>query len=194
VAPGRVARRRPQSAPADGSSEVRAALDALRLIVQALRLGARDGERRSGLSSAQLFALQQVAAHPGASINDVAALTFTHQSSVSVVIERLVAQRFVARVAASHDRRRRHLELTAAGRRALQRAPAAVQEKLVAAIAELPETERRALARALAMVARVVAPAGAAAHVPMLFEETVHDGAASRAANQSVVRKNGRRG
>src|SRR5438874_207975 len=105
------------------SSEVRAALDAFRRIVRALRVGARDVERRAGLSSAQLFALQQIAEHPGASINDVAALTFTHQSSVSVVIQRLVAGRLVAKVAASHDRRRQHLELTAAGRRGLRRSP-----------------------------------------------------------------------
>src|SRR5437762_2112069 len=102
------------------SSEVRTALDAFRRIVQALRVGARAGERRAGPSSAQLFALQQIAEHPGASINDVAALTFTHQSSVSVVIQRLVAQRLVAKVAASHDRRQLNLEITAAGRRVLQ--------------------------------------------------------------------------
>jgi DNA-binding MarR family transcriptional regulator len=161
------------AASANGSSEVRSALDALRLIVQALRAGARAGQRRAGLSSAQLFALQQIADHPGASINDVAALTFTHQSSVSVVIERLVAQRLVVRVAASDDRRRRQLELTAAGRLALRRAPVAVQEKLVTAIAALPEADRRALARTLGQVARVLAPKGATTGAPMLFEETV---------------------
>ena len=68
---------------------MRAALDAFRHIVQALRVG-RAGEDAGGLGSAQLFALQQIAEHPDASINDVAALTFTHQSSVSVVIQRLV--------------------------------------------------------------------------------------------------------
>ena len=91
------------------STEVRAALDAVRRIVQALRVAGRDGERRTGLSSAQLFALQQIAEHPSVSINDLAALTFTHQSSVSVVIQRLVRQRLVAKVPASDDRRRQRL-------------------------------------------------------------------------------------
>jgi DNA-binding MarR family transcriptional regulator len=138
--------------------------------VQALRAGARDGERRAGLSSAQLFALQQIAEHPGASINDVAALTFTHQSSVSVVIQRLVAQRLVAKGAPSHDRRRQHLELTAAGRRVLRSAPAVVQERLIAAISALRAADRRALARSLAVVARLVDPKGDT-HPPMLFED-----------------------
>src|SRR3954449_12172633 len=66
--------------------DVREALDALRHIVQGLRVG-RAGGHRGGLSSAQLFALQQIGEHPDASVNDIAALTFTHQSSVSVVIQ-----------------------------------------------------------------------------------------------------------
>ena len=169
------------------SSEVRAALDAFRRIVQALRVGARDGERGTGLSSAQLFALQQIAEHPGASINDVAALTFTHQSSVSVVIQRLVAQRLVAKVAASHDRRIQHLELAAAGRRVLRRVPVVVQERLIAAIAALPAVERRRFARTLGDVARLVTPKGAAQHPPMLFEDAIRP--AGRKANRSRRRR-----
>jgi DNA-binding MarR family transcriptional regulator len=150
---------------------VRAALDALRRIVQALRAGALDGERSAGPSSAQLFALQQIAEHPGASINDVAALTFTHQSSVSVVIQRLVARRLVVKVVPSHDRRRQHLELTAAGRRVLRKAPAAVQERLIAAISALPRSVRATLARALGDVAGAVTPKGVPPFPPMLFED-----------------------
>src|SRR4029079_18415534 len=133
-------------APSIRAAEVRAALDAFRRIVQALRAGARAGERRAGLSSAQLCALQQIAEHPGASVNDVAALTFTHQSSVSVVIQRLVARGLGAKVPASDDRRRQHLGVTAAGRQVLRKAPVVVQERLIAAIAALPPSERRALA------------------------------------------------
>jgi DNA-binding MarR family transcriptional regulator len=155
------------------SSEVRAALDAVRRIVQALRMAGREGERLAGVSSAQLFALQQIAEHPSVSINDLAALTFTHQSSVSVVIQRLVRQRLVAKVAATDDRRRQRLAVTAKGRRALQRAPAAVQERLIAAISALSAADRRALTRSLGHVARLVLPETAAAHPPMFFEDRV---------------------
>ena len=119
-----------------------------RRIVQALRAG-RAGERRAGLSSAQLFALQQIAEHPGASINDVAALTFTHQSSVSVVIQRLVDSGSSPKVPASDDRRRQRARGDGEGRRALRRAPVAVQEHLIAAIAALPRPTgaSRAVAR-----------------------------------------------
>jgi len=158
--------------------DVRLALDAFRRIVQALRVG-RAGEGYAGLGGAQLFALQQIAEHPDASVNDVAALTCTHQSSVSVVIQRLVRQRLVARVASNQDRRRHRLAVTAKGRRLLGRSPVAVQEHLIAAIAALPTADRHALARSLSAVARLVAPAGAAPP-PMFFEDDVSRGRRTR--------------
>jgi DNA-binding MarR family transcriptional regulator len=154
---------------------VRVALDAFRRIVQALRVG-RAGEGDAGLGSAQLFALQQIAEHPDASINDVASLTCTHQSSVSVVIQRLVRQRLVVKVASSQDRRRQQLAVTAKGRRVLRRAPVAVQEHLIAAIAALPAADRRALAKSLSAVARLVAPDVASPHPPMFFEDVSGEG------------------
>jgi DNA-binding MarR family transcriptional regulator len=151
---------------------VRIALDAFRHIVQALRAG-RGGGDPGGLGSAQLFALQQIAEHPDASINDVAALTCTHQSSVSVVIQRLVQQRLVAKVVSTQDRRRQRLAVTLKGRRLLGRAPVAVQEHLIAAIAALPAADRRALARSLSAVARLVTSDGATPPPPMFFEDHV---------------------
>jgi DNA-binding MarR family transcriptional regulator len=148
------------------------ALDALRRIVQALRVG-RKGEGYTGLGSAQLFALQQIAEHTDASVNDLAALTCTHQSSVSVVIQRLVRQRLVAKAPSSQDRRRQRLTVTAKGWRLLGRSPVAAQEHLIASIAALPKADRRVLARSLSSVAQLVGPAGPANRPPMFFEEEV---------------------
>jgi DNA-binding MarR family transcriptional regulator len=167
----RAAAHRPGAIGAVPSTEVRAALDAVRRIVQALRMAGRDGERRAGVTSAQLFALQQIAEHPSVSINELAALTFTHQSSVSVVIQRLVRQQLVAKVPGTDDRRRQRLAVTARGRRALQRAPVAVQERLIGAISALPVADRRALTRSLGQVARLVLPKSGELHPPMFFED-----------------------
>jgi DNA-binding MarR family transcriptional regulator len=152
------------------TSDVRAALDAFRRIVQALRMDRVQGRRSPRLSSAQLFALQQLADHPHVSINELAALTFTHQSSVSVVVQRLVEQRLVVRTTAAEDRRRQSLALTAEGRRVLRSAPVAVQERLIAAVAALPASERRGVARSLEKIAAAIAPE-TAAHPPMFFED-----------------------
>jgi DNA-binding MarR family transcriptional regulator len=151
------------------SDDIRDALDAFRTIVQALRSSSREIEGQLGLTTAQLFALQQLAAAPGASINELAGRTFTHQSSVSVVVQRLVKRRLIAKVAAKEDRRRVRLELTDAGRALLSRSPEPVQEKLIAGIAALAPTQRRQLASALNEVAGAM---GAATHrPPMLFED-----------------------
>ena len=154
-----------------GPSEIRQVLDSFRSIVQALRMDGRDVVRGARLSSAQLFALQRIAEHPSASINDIAALTFTHQSSVSVVAQKLVERGLVSKVAASDDSRRQCLKLTAAGKRVLQRRPAAVQERLIDAIAGLSSAERQALAGSLEKVARAVVPEAASQHPPMFFED-----------------------
>lgn len=161
----------PKRDSAKAKRQVRAALDAFRSIVQALRLAAGEGQRRSGVSAAQLFALQQIAEQPKLSINELALRTFTHQSSVSVVAQRLVERGLVAKIAAADDRRRHLLVLTAKGRRALQAAPAAMQHRLIRAFSALPAAERAVVARALAKVARRVAPSSAGRHPTMFFED-----------------------
>lgn len=154
--------------PPASTPEVRAVLDAIRRIVQALRTGSRETERRVGVSGAQLFALQQLAARPGMSINDLAAATFTHQSSVSVVVQRLVERRLVVKVASRDDRRRAAIALTDAGAALLRRSPEPVQDRLIDAIGALDEPERRTLAAALSDVAERI---GAPNQAPMFFED-----------------------
>ena len=149
--------------------DVRGALDAFRSIVQALRSSSRDAERRVGLSAAQLFALQQLAAMPGASVNELAARTFTHQSSVSVVVQRLVARRLVVKSSAPEDRRRVRLTVTDAGRALLRRSPEPVQDRLIAGIAALKPLDRRALVVSLGAVADTLAVRNGVP--PMLFED-----------------------
>jgi DNA-binding MarR family transcriptional regulator len=152
------------------AADVRGTLDAFRRIVQAVRTASRDAERKVGLSAAQLFALQQLAGMSGASVNDLAARTFTHQSSVSVVVQRLVARKLVAKVTAPDDRRRVRLTLTEQGRALLRRSPEPVQERLIAGIAALGPMERRALAATLLTIADTLAVRDGAP--PMLFEES----------------------
>src|SRR5882724_4856948 len=102
------------------SRDARAVLDAIRRVVRLLRQSAREAEKRTGLSAAQLFVLQQLRAAGGAlTPGELAERTLTHQSSISVVVKRLVAARLVSRARSPSDRRRVELSLTpAAGARA----------------------------------------------------------------------------
>ena len=148
--------------------ETQTSLDALRRIVQAIRESSRWAERHVGLSGAQLFVLQKLADAPAASVNDLAARTHTHQSTVSMVVARLVAAGLVKRGASGADGRSVTLALTARGRRAANTAPDAAQGRLIHAIGLLTPARRRQLASALHEVARSM---DSAAGQPAMFLE-----------------------
>ena len=173
------------------AADVRAVLDGFRRIVQVLRTSSREAERRVGLTAAQLFALQQLAASPGASVNELAARTFTHQSSVSVVVQRLVARKLVVKVISKDDRRRVRLELTNAGRAVLRRSPEPVQKRLIAGIAALPVAQRQVLIQALGSIAEVLATSNTAP--PMLFEERGRERRATRPRERRALSARARR-
>src|SRR3954466_4342580 len=103
--------------------EVREVLNSLRQIVRSLRVSSRTAEQRVGLSGAQLFVLQCLARHSPCSVNELAVRTATDQSSVSVVVSRLVAGGHVRRVPSKVDRRRVELTLTKSGLALLESAP-----------------------------------------------------------------------
>jgi len=134
--------------------EVRRAVDALRRIVRAVRHSARRAERELGLSGAQLFVLQQLGVRPVRSLNELAERTRTHQSSVSVVVRRLVSRGLVTRTRAPDDTRRVELGLSRAGQALLRRLPPVAQIQLIRSIAELPPAKRRNLASTLELVVR----------------------------------------
>jgi DNA-binding MarR family transcriptional regulator len=146
------------------------ALDAIRRLVRALGDSARMAQGRTGITGAQLFVLRVLAARPaGLSINELAERTMTHQSSVSVVVSRLVARGLAARAPAPDDRRRQIVTLTVRGRALHRSGPAVVQERLVDAVRALPPARRRALAASLAALTDALGVSGRSA--PMFFED-----------------------
>lgn len=146
----------------------RAILDAVRLVDRALRLSSASVERELGISVAQLYVLRTLRERDGQSVGELARATLTHQSSVSVVVSRLVARGLVRRAAAEGDRRKVELSLTPRGRAIVARAPEAVQVRLVRALDALTAAERRTLADLLTRWAREASIDGAA---PPLFGE-----------------------
>lgn len=151
-------------------------MDSLRRLVQEIRRSGASAERSAGLSGAQLFVLQQLGEGPAASLNELAERTHTHQSSVSVVVSRLVERGLVSRKPSETDRRRLVLSLTPRGRALRRRAPEAIQARMIAAIEGLGARDRRALDRGLA--AFVAAMGARESAAPLFFE----DGPRPRAA------------
>jgi DNA-binding MarR family transcriptional regulator len=156
-----------------GSNTSRDALDALRRIVQALRESSRVAER-AGLSGAQLFVLRTLAESPGVSLNDLAARTRTHQSSVSAVVSKLARRRLVEKRTSPRDARRAELRLSAAGRTRLARAPQTAHERLVAAVDAMSPAKRRRLVVTLDGLVRAMALTRT--RPAMFFEEATRHG------------------
>lgn len=125
------------------------ALVAIRSIVRALHINTRAMELRTGMSLAQVFVLQELARSPVDSLNDLAARTATHQSSVSVVVRRLAERGLVSRTASAGDHRRIEIAITDAGRELLAHVPTTVQAQLVGALSRLDDERRRSLAELL---------------------------------------------
>lgn len=148
-------------------------LDALRRLTRHIRKADRQAEQRLGISGAQLFTLEQLGRSPAQSVNELAELTRTHQSSVSVVVSRLVDRGLAARRQAADDARRVELRITAAGQALLRRSPGTPQVRMIAALERMPASGREKLAELLENMVREM---GAAMEPAAMFFEDASSG------------------
>lgn len=135
-------------------------VDSLRVIVKAMRVSGRDVERKLGISAAQLHILEELRDKPWQSINELATRTYTHQSSVSMVVARLVDSRLAMRSASSNDARKAVISLTPAGKAILKKSPGAAQGSIVAALQSMQQSELQELAESLQKLDELLTPPG----------------------------------
>lgn len=147
----------PRVAP-DSRGDIASVVESIRSIVHVLRVSARETEQKLGISSAQLYVLQALRDQPALSINQLAERTYTHQSSVSMVVAKLVESHLVTRTAARRDARKVSISLTAAGRAMLRKSPGTVQARLVDALRTMPRSEVRSLASTLDSFTSLLSP------------------------------------
>jgi DNA-binding MarR family transcriptional regulator len=151
-------------------SSVREALESVRRLVRALRIAANRARDTAGISSAELFILRALEDRgPATSLNELAARTYTDQSSASPVVDRLRRRRLIRCQRATADARRLTIELTEAGRALLARAPAPPQAGVVTALRRMGADERIALARGLGQLVEEMGLAHLQA--AMMFED-----------------------
>lgn len=144
-------------------------MQSLRRIVQALRQSSAHAQQSANLTGAQALLLRHIANRDGLCVNDLAALTFTHQSTVSEVVGRLEARGLLERARTATDGRRRSLHLTPAGQVAVRNSPTTAQETLMTALQTLPPQTVAGLARGLESLIDTAGLATTAAPV-MFFE------------------------
>lgn len=168
-------RKRPRTSPApEIEAEVVAAMNAVRRIVRSLRIVSRASEKALGVSAAQLFVLQQLAegasrSDAAPSIAQLANLTATDPSSVSVVVSRLSARGLCARRSSKSDGRRVEVTITPDGQALLERAPQPMQARMLGALSEMKPERRRELVAGLEEIVTALGIGGE--DVSMLFEE-----------------------
>lgn len=143
-------------------------MNAIRRIIHALQVSSHRSQRNIGLSGAQLFVLQILASGGVMSVNELAARSYTHQSSVSVVVSRLVETKLVKRSPSAEDGRRLDLSITAAGKRLLKSQGITPQERMIASLNQLPPSR---LADLRMLLEEVITRSGFdSGPVPMFFE------------------------
>ncbi len=154
--------------PQNVSEESREVLDDIRRLVQTIRLASRESEKSVGLSAAQLFVLHKLGEEKGLSINDLAKRTLTHQSSVSVIVQKLVEKNLISRARPSHDARKLELTLTKKGRSVIKKVPHTIQDRLLAALSKMKPAMRCQFATTLTAFLH---SAGIKGRAPMMFDD-----------------------
>ena len=145
-------------------------LNAFRGLVKALRIADRAGVQRYGLGSGQIFVLHELSKDSPLSVNDLAERTATDQSTVSVVVAKLVRKGLVASTRSGTDGRRAELVLTPKGKQLVKKLPQPVQHLLMNGVRNLSEARATEFANTLE---EIVATLGVAEEFPpMFFEES----------------------
>lgn len=124
------------------------ALDVLqqfRVIYGSMRQHFRDVEIRCGLPGSQMWVLQEVQRKPNLGITELAGRLGVHQSTCSLLVDKLVEKGCVCKVRRQSDRRRIGLQLGVAGLEALSRLPGPAEGILPAAISSLPAVVMKTL-------------------------------------------------
>lgn len=120
-------------------------LQQFRLIYGSMRQYFRLLEERCGMPGSQMWVLQEVLLRPEIGINELAGRMGVHQSTCSLLVDKLVAQGLVSKSRQSADMRRVGLSLTDSGRSALASLPGPAEGILPAALAELPPVALKTL-------------------------------------------------
>ena len=128
-------------------------LIALRRIVRATELYARDLAQAAGMTPAQLRVLQVVDEKGGTTPKALANQMSVSQATVTALVDKLVARGMVERVSSDQDRRQINVVMTGLGRTTLERAPDALQQRYVRAFEELADWEQAQLVSSLERVA-----------------------------------------
>jgi len=124
-------------------------LQRFRVIVRTAQRHSQWIERQSGVTGAQLWALQELAERPGLRVGELAKLMALHQSTASNMIDRLETAGLVRKERTASDQRVVRLYVTDGGADLLASAPSPARGVLPEALRMLPPADLAQLQDAL---------------------------------------------
>jgi DNA-binding MarR family transcriptional regulator len=165
---GRINGRR-RGAAAGKPAEVTAIVQGLRRIVRALHSYSQGVRARYGLTGPQLWALKTLQRTGPIAVGELAEALAVHQSSMSLLLDRLEERRLITRRRRTGDQRVVEVALTSRGVAIAADAPEAAQGRLLHALDAMPSAKVHRLSEAVQEL--VAAMEAADVHAEFFFAE-----------------------
>jgi DNA-binding MarR family transcriptional regulator len=129
--------------PSTGVTDTAGIVQGLRRMVKALQTYSQDVRSAYGLTGPQLWALKTLQHEGRMTVGRLAAALAVHQSSISILLDRLEKRGLVRRIRRQPDRRVVQVELTKRGAAMATDAPDAAQGRLLHALATMSAEQLR---------------------------------------------------
>lgn len=124
-------------------------LKQFRLIFGAVRQHFREAEEHCGFSGSQVWILREAGQAPGMGVTALAQRLGIHQSTCSILVEKLVSRGLLTKQRSQADQRRVGLYLTVPGEAVLDRHPGPAEGLLPEALNALPVVALKTLSASL---------------------------------------------
>lgn len=131
-------------------------LIAIRRVTRAIDLHSRDLVKTTGLTAPQLLLLQAIKARGEVTVGELAQDISLSQATVTSILDRLEARKYVYREKSTVDKRKVHTHLTKTGSAAVKDAPVPLQESFVRQFDLLADWEQHMIISALQRVAHMM--------------------------------------
>lgn len=132
------------------------ALQRFRILIRTAQRHSQWVERQSGVTGAQLWALQELSESPGLRVGELANRMALHQSTTSNMVDRLESAGLLRKERTSADQRVVRLYLTEAGVNLLERAPSPARGVLPEALRQMDEAGLTSLQHELDQLLRKI--------------------------------------
>jgi DNA-binding MarR family transcriptional regulator len=131
-------------------------LVSLRKVIRAIDIYSRKLSKETGLTSPQLIVLQEIAAHDGLMVKDIAKHINLSSATVTNILDRLESRELVIRERSTQDKRRVGLHLTDLGKQILINAPTPLQAHFIHRFEGLEEWEQSQMLSSMQRIAKMM--------------------------------------